>query len=1755
MTEDTSKVIDRRKLRSMRMAAKTKTASKNDDEENPSAVAITTTTSTGIETSLPENGSKESMEETTEALALKKSKKKKKSSSLENSDSHKLPEKKSKKKKKTESVTDSIKSSASSPKKKKKKNSSSHKATTRKSKRKSKTKYQELDEDDDSEAEDKFTALASAFQCGGGKTASYETAEEVKKVSKASSSNTLPISASKSQSERDDSSLRDIKMATPVDSFSKRGSTSNRFKLGPLATFGSSSIDDDEIPFWRKSSRRNSPSSPTPSLEEDDTILTNDEDFLKLNRSISKDIKNRKPISPPPLSDDDDDSDESSSSEESSSDDEPEWMKKKKTYGQAVGEKVAYVPPPKVPESSPDAEEGKQSEEEEQESPKQNLPVWANARKSLKKTNSTRILIPSASIVKEKETKPEMQQKDEEQEPSKAGLPAWAQARRTSLKKTGMIDNTKTTVETENVTTSIHQNTQKISDKSDASTAGLPAWAQTRRVSLKKTGVTTNSTVPAISDGKINVNDANTQKNFEEKSDGPATGKPAWVQAGRTSLKKSGVKVNTTVPEKAAANNSDDKEKTTSNQSEQKESEQETLQASLPPWANARKSLKKSGSMRIVATPAPIEYTPLPTKSEQPENHTSDGRPPWAKARNSLKSSDSRRSLHVVPPEEISEPSEAEKDSSPVLTKAKTLQSPDGVPSWAKKKSSDDVGHDLGLKETPRSTKGQTGPPKSVKERLSLWGKPPRAKSERNIATTAVSSAESDVTTSRRTKLGKSQSDHSISGSVSVTSLGSHDSQGTNNSHSHRNRMAAYLENTRCNENKTDTNKPPIVPSESSQKNAKSSATPRVSNKHGVPARTASGNLSVKERMKAFGGSNHNVASRDGETSSIDTGGGISITDAENDEEKSIPSVKERMKAWNQSNTSNTTTDIPTKVAITKSSGQDEAGSNAPRSVSPFPTEENPNTKPDLVALSETDSYGRNKTKTWAAKPAPVPAYAAGRMALKKVKKDGPSSEEKERKLTRMYSSENLKKVAPPPEKKDHYNLPPSNHNPVANLKKVSPPVEKKWQSPKTDGDDGGKLYSSQHELLRRVNPPGNTVKESSIEAEIDVSELQNGNQALIMLISSTSGRHDQKTAQDRALTILKGMEISPDQMETVDGADPTKKERRDELFNISGIRGNYPQFFLIDCNEKITYMADWEGFESMHEMKILSESMNLASSSKYGGAESLQSSKDSFAEFAYEEASVNSTPNEPNDDIGKETAEPQANASETKEILSKGSELEALEDPQVPKTDNMIQTRAQEEDCVPTDESIMKAEIGDAEGPSEETSTVDRKESVELTSQTPTNRDEAVECNVRLGEGKDNCDEVAITANNNGSATETLKDSSELLSDKVVAAASGEDPAPSDDGVEAENDDEVSADAVATDNKNEANEPVGDVDLSKDDTNDSSDDEDMLNTDRDDTERGKSKDEKLMSNKDGSGIDEENAIECKPSEEKDGIETENSEHDAESLSNDGVIHDEKDNGNEVEVFGSKDEPHGASIDTPNEADETFEEEEIDESEDKAAKKNVESVDEQSTTNSTAAKETNVAVEEKDDVEKADSISNTDVRHSCEEKAEEPSTEENVGGEVGNISETSGSPKNDDDNAESDGTAPVPNDEENETAKPPEQVIKSPKHDGQEVTTDVDSGPGHTEVDISSPKEVISEEPFTEEGTAVEDKEDTDDADAEDVEVPVNFGEETENSVEKSNAELFKILEETGYLSNDGAKQSTALSSFLTGKDILHCSF
>jgi len=91
----------------------------------------------------------------------------------------------------------------------------------------------------------------------------------------------------------------------------------------------------------------------------------------------------------------------------------------------------------------------------------------------------------------------------------------------------------------------------------------------------------------------------------------------------------------------------------------------------------------------------------------------------------------------------------------------------------------------------------------------------------------------------------------------------------------------------------------------------------------------------------------------------------------------------------------------------------------------------------------------------------------------------------------------------------------------------------------------------------------------------------------LVVLLSRGVSDRTQKSNQQHALSILAARETP---YEEVDGMDPTQKERREMLFGVSKIRGNYPQFFLVHSagggskNEKTTYKGNYHWIHELND-------------------------------------------------------------------------------------------------------------------------------------------------------------------------------------------------------------------------------------------------------------------------------------------------------------------------------------------------------------------------------------------------------------------------------------------------------------------------------------------------------------------------------------------------------------------------------------------
>ena len=98
----------------------------------------------------------------------------------------------------------------------------------------------------------------------------------------------------------------------------------------------------------------------------------------------------------------------------------------------------------------------------------------------------------------------------------------------------------------------------------------------------------------------------------------------------------------------------------------------------------------------------------------------------------------------------------------------------------------------------------------------------------------------------------------------------------------------------------------------------------------------------------------------------------------------------------------------------------------------------------------------------------------------------------------------------------------------------------------------------------------------------------------LTVLISE--GVHDYQQAANQKATrdLLSDFAIPYD---TVDGMDPLQKEKRDELFAVSGVRGNYPQIFVTNEAGGIGYHFlggyDWLNNKGGNELKAIVSNAN----------------------------------------------------------------------------------------------------------------------------------------------------------------------------------------------------------------------------------------------------------------------------------------------------------------------------------------------------------------------------------------------------------------------------------------------------------------------------------------------------------------------------------------------------------------------------------
>jgi hypothetical protein len=93
----------------------------------------------------------------------------------------------------------------------------------------------------------------------------------------------------------------------------------------------------------------------------------------------------------------------------------------------------------------------------------------------------------------------------------------------------------------------------------------------------------------------------------------------------------------------------------------------------------------------------------------------------------------------------------------------------------------------------------------------------------------------------------------------------------------------------------------------------------------------------------------------------------------------------------------------------------------------------------------------------------------------------------------------------------------------------------------------------------------------------------------VLMLATNMGMNRTQVQNQQRATMMLNALSIP---FETIDGSDPSNKDLRNELFNLSDMRGVYPQFFVISEDDhgtpQTSFLGDWETIEGINDSSSL---------------------------------------------------------------------------------------------------------------------------------------------------------------------------------------------------------------------------------------------------------------------------------------------------------------------------------------------------------------------------------------------------------------------------------------------------------------------------------------------------------------------------------------------------------------------------------------
>eukprot|EP00802_Teleaulax_amphioxeia_P020668 Tamp_20962.p3 GENE.Tamp_20962~~Tamp_20962.p3 ORF type:complete len:126 (+),score=38.39 Tamp_20962:27-380(+) len=82
-----------------------------------------------------------------------------------------------------------------------------------------------------------------------------------------------------------------------------------------------------------------------------------------------------------------------------------------------------------------------------------------------------------------------------------------------------------------------------------------------------------------------------------------------------------------------------------------------------------------------------------------------------------------------------------------------------------------------------------------------------------------------------------------------------------------------------------------------------------------------------------------------------------------------------------------------------------------------------------------------------------------------------------------------------------------------------------------------------------------------------------------VLLVSSTVTNEVDKVRQRKLVAAMESKKVP---FTEIDGSDPEQKDVRGQLFELSGLRGKYPQVFLKDEGGQYSFVGDWDEFEGL---------------------------------------------------------------------------------------------------------------------------------------------------------------------------------------------------------------------------------------------------------------------------------------------------------------------------------------------------------------------------------------------------------------------------------------------------------------------------------------------------------------------------------------------------------------------------------------------